>query len=88
MEENERGIVIDVKVKPNSKKFSLEFKENMLFITLKNKAEGNKANDELINKLEKLFKNKVIIIKGKSSSKKKLFIENLTIKDFKRMLRE
>lgn len=64
---------INVKVISGSKKQSIE-KGEVWKIKLKNRAEKNKANIELINLLEKKFK-KVRIIKGLKSKKKILEVE-------------
>jgi len=65
---------IKVKVKPNSAKNSIEnFENNMYLVYLKEPAENNRANIELINMLSKYFGVPVGRIKikfGTSSSEK------------------
>ena len=72
---------IDVHIKPGSKKFEvLGFNTwtNCLEIKTKEKAEKNKANKELEENLQKIFKTEVKIIQGKKSKTKKILIEKKT----------
>ena len=64
---------IKVKVKPGSKKQEI-IKGEVWKISLKERAEKNKANIELINLLKKRFK-RVKIIKGLKSREKILEVE-------------
>ena len=64
---------IKVKVKPGSKKQEI-IKDKVWRIKLKEKAEKNKANIELINLLKKRF-NKVKIVNGLKSREKILEVE-------------
>ena len=64
-------MIIYVKVKPNSKKQKIErISSEEYIISLKNLAENNKANLELIKLLEKYFNKKIQIIKGLKNKKK------------------
>jgi len=65
-------MLINVKVKPNSKKF--EIKEgNPWIVFLTESAENNKANIELIKEMSKLY-GSCKILKGKKSKLKTLEI--------------
>ncbi len=86
--EKEKGCLVEVKVKPNQNAFKIYERNGRVIIEVKSKAEHGRANEELCRKLEKLFKNKVIIIKGKKLSRKTLFIENITQDEFHRLLRD
>ena len=71
--------IIEIHVKPGKKKFEvLGFNAwtGCLEIKTKEKAEKNKANQELEKSLTKLFKTKTKIIQGKKSKTKKILIEN------------
>lgn len=80
---------IKVHIKPDSKKFEvLGFNKwtDCLEIKIKEKAEKNKANQELEKNLQKIFKTKIKIIKGKKSKNKKILIENKTKKEIKKII--
>ncbi len=67
------GMIIEVRVTPNSKLDKIEEKEDKLFIKIKAKAVNGKANKALIEKLADYFhrrKSQVKIIKGLRSHNK------------------
>ncbi len=68
-------MIIKVKVKPNSKKQEIKKQGNVYKIKLKNEAENNKANKELINFLSKHFNTSVKKIKIKNPKSKKKTID-------------
>ncbi len=64
-------MIIYVKVKLNSKKQKMEVVSSKEYIvSLKNLAENNKANLELLKLLGKYFNKKIRIIKGLKNKKK------------------
>ena len=65
---------IEVHVKPNSSKNEIINKGRIWKVAIKAKAEGGKANLELIKFLEKKLNKRVEIIRGKTSKKKLLKI--------------
>lgn len=66
-------MIIYIKVRPNSeKKEILKKSDNSYLIYIKEKAENNKANIELIKLLQRYFKGKNIIIKSGFKSKNKI----------------
>ncbi len=69
--------MIDVKLKavPNSKSFSISKKGDLVIVHLKNPADKNKANLELIKKFESLFERSVVLVAGQKSPKKVLRID-------------
>jgi uncharacterized protein (TIGR00251 family) len=76
------GILITVKVKPNSPKFSVELSDNKILISCKSPPKQNKANTEIIKELRRNFKNNVEIVSGLSSRNKKILIHGLTEQKF------
>lgn len=65
-------MIIQVKVKPNSKEFKI--KEGEIWeISLKSPPENNKANIELIKEMNKIY-GKCKIVRGKTSKNKILEI--------------
>ncbi len=84
-------MLLEIKVKPNASKDEiLSFKApNFLEISLKAKAENNQANEALIKFLAKVLKvdsGKIKIIKGKTSRKKIVSVENLTAKEISEVI--
>ena len=81
------GLVIEVKVIPNSKKQSFCLEQGGLVkCTLKSKPEKNKANEELIKLLSKTLhipQQDIKIMSGYTSKKKliKLNVDNFTLSD-------
>ncbi|MGB9750272.1 MAG: DUF167 domain-containing protein [Caldisericia bacterium] len=64
---------IKVKVTPNSKKNSIkDYKENILYVKISKPPIDNKANQELIEFLEKIFEVKGIKILSGEKSKEKI----------------
>jgi len=80
-----KNLVIQAKVKPNSQKFKIEFKDQFI-IHCKSLPEKNKANLEIIKELEKKLKTKVEIIRGLKSKNKSILIHNITQDELKRMI--
>lgn len=69
-------MIIKVKVKPNSKEQEIvKISENEYKITLKENAEDNKANIELLKMLKKHFGKEVQIVKGLKSKNKIVSID-------------
>ncbi len=75
---------IYVKIEPDAGEFKIR-EADFLKIKLENPAENNKANKELIRRLRKLSGEKVGIISGHKSRRKKLRIES-EVQEFKEKL--
>jgi len=67
--------VIKIKVKINQSKNNIEKKDDYYLIKIKEKAENNKANIEIIKFLRKYFNKDVKIIKGLKSKEKLIRLE-------------
>ena len=68
-------MIIEIRVFPGRKKQEIEKIGDLYKVSLKEKAEDNKANIELLKLLKKHFKGEVRIIKGLKSRKKIVRIE-------------
>ncbi len=80
MQGRERVIMlVNAKVKTGAKKFSVKFENNILFISLTEQPENNKANIELIKQLTKVF-GPCRIVKGLRSKNKVIEFEADKIK--------
>lgn len=66
---------IEVRVIPNSIRFSIKKKDGKVKVFLKNRAENNKANLELLKELRKKLKREIRLVSGKKSRKKVLEID-------------
>ena len=74
------GFLLNVRVFPGSKEFSIEFDEaeNSLKVRLKEKAIQGKANKALLKTLKKALKKPARIVAGALSHDKKVFVEGTT----------
>ena len=78
VEKNHQGVIINLKVVPNSSCFKIEefdAAKNELRVKVCSPPEKGKANKELLKKLQKVFDSKVEIIKGEKSNKKKVLVQ-------------
>lgn len=80
------GILINVIVKPKSKKFKMEQEENNLLIHCRNAPEKGKANKELTRELSKLFGHQVFIISGLKSREKIILLKDVRSEELTRLL--
>ena len=62
-------MIINIKVKTNQKKFSIEKKDNVWLISVTAPPERNKANIEIIKELSKIY-GSARIVSGLKSNKK------------------
>ncbi|MBS3060038.1 MAG: YggU family protein [DPANN group archaeon] len=77
MKQTQNGTIIEVEVTTNGRKFGLRGIDpwtQRLKIKLTQRAQDNKANQELIQETSRLFKADVIILKGSKSNKKTLLV--------------
>ena len=75
---------MDLEIVPNSSQFKImAFNDwtNALKIKVTEKALKGKANKELLEKLEKVFKTKIEILQGEKSRKKKILLRNISKKE-------
>jgi len=78
------GIILSVKVKPNSLKFSIELNDRVT-IHCKSPPKQGKANIEIIKQLKRIFSRDVTIVSGLKSKNKNIFIPRITEKEFKKL---
>ena len=87
IKQTEKGAVLEVRVKPGSGNFSIESREGMITIRTKSPAEDNKANQEIIKRLSRLFGKDVRIVRGLKSRSKTIFVEGACVEDVERVLK-
>lgn len=76
--ETSRGVIVDVYVKPRSKKFKIATEENCLLVFSREPPVEGRVNKELVKELSKLFKANVLIISGQTSKQKKILISGVS----------
>ena len=81
-----QGIVLDVYVKPNSKKFQIKTEEDKLVVFCRETPVKGRVNRELMKELSRLFKRRVEIVSGFSSRQKKILVRDIEAKEVKQIL--
>ncbi len=81
LEKTNKGIIMNIMVKPKSKHFKIKFSEIGVTVFCKSPPIRGKANIEIINEFTKIFGHKVIIIEGHKSNNKKIFLEGFTLEN-------
>jgi hypothetical protein len=71
------GVILDVYVKPESKRCEVESQNDMLVVFCRETPVKGKANRELIKELSKLFRKRIEIASGSASRQKKILIKNI-----------
>jgi len=82
-----RGVILEAAVKAGAGSFSVSQKDGFLEIRTKSPAEGNKANQEIIKELSKLFGKDVRILRGLKSKRKEILVEGASVQDAERVLK-
>ena len=80
------GVILEVHVKPKSRQFSIEFKDDEIVIRCTETPVKGKANKEIEKELSKLFKTKARIISGHTSSCKRILIYGLSFENVKQAI--
>ena len=73
-----RGVIVDVYVKPRSKKFRVVTEENGLLVFSREPPVEGRVNKELVKELSRLFKANVQLISGQTSKQKRILINGVT----------
>ncbi len=79
--------IIEIKVKPQSKKFKIKFNDIPVISCTKPPMKG-KANQELLRELSRIFNTKVEIISGHHSRRKKIKIKDISEEETRKILTE
>lgn len=81
-----QGVVLDVHVKPNSKKFRVELDGDEVVVSCREAPVKGKVNRELLKQLSRLFNRRVELVSGFSSRQKKLLIRDIEAEEVNRIL--
>jgi uncharacterized protein (TIGR00251 family) len=86
IQEDPRGATLLISVKPNQRQFKLCVQNGILLVYCREKPVKGRVNRELVNHLSKLFKRKVKILSGLTSTHKKLLVVSADSKEVARTL--
>ncbi len=74
----ENGVILEVRVKASSGRFSVQLEKDGITIHTKSPPEGGKANQEIVKGLMKILRRDVRIVRGLKSKHKEIFVDGAT----------
>lgn len=80
-----RGVVLEIKVKPKSKRFEIQ-RNAEIVVFCKDAPVKGRVNKTVERELSRLFKGQVAIVSGFSSRKKRVLIEKASVEQVERVL--
>jgi uncharacterized protein (TIGR00251 family) len=86
LQETVQGVVLDVHVKPKSKKFRVEVDRDEVVVSCREAPLKGKANRELLKQLSRLFGRKVELVSGFTSRQKRFLVSDIGAEEVKRIL--
>jgi uncharacterized protein (TIGR00251 family) len=86
LQETAQGVVLDVHVKPKSKKFRVEVDGDEVVVSCREAPLKGKANRELLKQLSRLFGRKVELVSGFTSRQKRFLVSDIRAEEVKRIL--
>ena len=86
MLETTQGVILCVKVKPNSKQFRLEFYGDELVVSCCEVPVKGKVNKELLKTFARLFNRKVELVSGFNTRQKKFLVRSIKAEEVTRNL--
>jgi uncharacterized protein (TIGR00251 family) len=84
--ETEKGLVLDVYVKPRSKEFKVVLEGDEVVVYCREEPIGGRVNRELVKELSRLFGKRVELVSGPSSRQKRLLVKDAVKSDVERAL--
>ena len=88
MLKTDRGVVLDLYVKPDSREFKIEVEDDELVVYCRESPVKGKVDRELIKELSRVFKRKVELISGFTSRQKKILIRGISLEEADRIFSE
>jgi len=73
------GVVVDVFVKPHSKRFQLKVEGDEIVVLCRESPVRGRVNRELVKELSRVFKKRVEVVSGFSSKQKKVLIRGVSM---------
>lgn len=86
IKETEKGIILDVYVKPRSKEFKIVVEGDDIVIHCSEEPVEGRVNKELVKKLSRFFGKRVELVSGFSSKQKRLLVKDAEKSDIERAL--
>ena len=86
LQETAEGVVLDVHVKPKSKKFRVEVDGDEVVVSCREAPVKGKANRELLKQLSRLFGRKVELVSGFTSRQKRFLVSGIGAEEVNRIL--
>jgi uncharacterized protein (TIGR00251 family) len=80
------GVVLEVYVKPDSKRFQVKLEGDEVVISCREAPVKGKVNRELVKEVSRLFKRNVELVSGFTSRHKRVLISNIEVAEVKRIL--
>jgi uncharacterized protein (TIGR00251 family) len=87
VKETKDGAVIEVFVKPNSKRFDIMVGADEIVVFCMEQPVKGKVNKELVKELSKLFHAKIELVSGFTSKQKRLLIKGFGKSEVEQLLR-
>jgi len=84
--EVKNGVMINVRVKPRARQFSIKQIEDQIVVEVKSPPVKGKANDDVIRELSGFFQKPVQLLKGHKNKHKILLIQGITLPEFRSRL--
>jgi uncharacterized protein (TIGR00251 family) len=86
LRETEKGLILDVYVKPRSKEFRIMVEGDEIVVHCLEEPVGGRVNRELVKELSRLFGKKVELVSGSSSRQKRFLIKDAEKSEIERAL--
>ncbi|MGD0977856.1 MAG: DUF167 domain-containing protein [Candidatus Bathyarchaeia archaeon] len=86
LRETEKGLILDVYVKPRSKEFRIMVEGDEIVVHCSEEPVGGRVNRELMKELSRLFGKKVELVSGSSSRQKRLLVKDAEKSEIERAL--
>lgn len=86
IKETEKGLILDVYVKPRSKEFKIVVEGDDITIHCSEEPVEGRVNKELVKKLSRFFGKRVELVSGSSSKQKRLLVKDAEKSDIERAL--
>ena len=80
------GIILEILVKPQSKRFRLDLGEDEIIVFCTEKPVRGKVNKELIKEFSRLFRKRVELVSGFSSKQKRLLVHEAKRAEIEKIL--
>ena len=84
--ETEKGLILDVYVKPRSKEFEVVVEGDEVVVRCREEPVGGRVNRELVKELSRLFGKRVELVSGSSSRQKRLLVKDAVKSEVERAL--